>query len=279
MNDGARNHQIILVGVVHGDPEGYDKLIQLLRRLGPGGITVEVSDYSRQYRRRHQEQWQRQFESARQQLPPEVRTHLALQKVAAQIGFPFEARAAAAYAKAHGSPWHAIDLNAISREHLPWYAKGLLSPDNLRQLTATPDADWREYILQEYRRARRILEADWNQQCLPIAENDFPYGGERVRARGESKTDQYLKLKSLALIPQTTLREKVLAHRVARLAREWLKIVHVGGWEHLLRSKERWTMADFLARWRPQGLLLDDALELHVSECSEQGGKALASGL
>jgi len=68
------------------------------------------------------------------------------------------------------------------------------------------------------------------------------------------------------MTPQTTLREKVLAHRVARLAREWPKIVHVGGWEHLLRSEERWTMADFLAHWRPQILLLDQGVELHVPE-------------
>ncbi len=30
------------------------------------------------------------------------------------------------------------------------------------------------------------------------------------------------------------MREKVLAHRVGRLAKQWLRVVHVGGWEHLI---------------------------------------------
>ncbi len=94
--------EITLVGVVHGDPEGYDKLTRLFQRLRPRGLSVEISEYSRRYRRHHQAQWRRQFESARQVVPPEARTHLALQKLAAQIAFPFEAKAAAAYAREHG---------------------------------------------------------------------------------------------------------------------------------------------------------------------------------
>ena len=76
--------------------------------------------------------------------------------------------------------------------------------------------------------------------------------------------------------PQTTLREKVLARRVARLAKAWSKIVHVGGWEHLVRSEENinlisvtqssvlspqssvQTMADFLAALQPEIVLLDE---------------------
>ena len=237
MNAGARHPEIILVGVVHGDPEGYDKLHRLFERVRPRLISVELSQYSRNYRRRRQAQWQRQFKSASRLLPPELRQHLALQKVAAQIAFPFEARAAEAYARKHGAPWRAIDLNSISREHLPHYETELLTPDNLRQLTSTPDGDWRDYIRQEYCRARRILQGSRSKMIHPA---------------------------SAIPAPQSTLREKVLAHRVARLAREWSKIVHVGGWEHLLRSQERQTMADFLAPWRPELLLLDDELKLEL---------------
>lgn len=234
MNKTAGYPDITLVGVVHGDPEGYDKLKELFRRLRPLGISVEISEYSRRYRRHHQAQWQRQFESARQVLPPEVRNHLALQKLAAQIAFPFEAKAAAAYAREHGLTWRAIDLNSIAREHLPCYATQLLSPDNLRQLITTPDGDWQDYIRREYCRARRISPAC---QALTL----HPAG--------------------MASAPQATLREKVLAHRVVLLAKEWSKIVHVGGWEHMLRSGESRTMADFLAPWRPEVILLDDARE------------------
>ena len=97
--------------------------------------------------------------------------------------------------------------------------------------------NWRDYIRWEYCRARRILSAG-----LALTLN--PAG--------------------MAPASQTTLREKVLAHRVALLAKEWSKIVHVGGWEHLLRSGESRTMADFLAPWRPEVFLLDDAWELRI---------------
>lgn len=238
MKAGARNSEIILVGVVHGDPEGYDKLHRLLERVRPRLISVELSQYSRKYRCRRQAQWQRQFKSSRRLLPPELRQHLALQKVAAQIAFPFEARAAEAYAKKQGVPWRAIDLNSISREHLPHYETELLTLDNLRQLTSTPDNDWQDYISQEYCRARRILQGSWSKLIYP--ESAIPAS-------------------------QATLREKVMAHRVARLAREWSKIIHVGGWEHLLMSQERQTMADFLAHWRPKLLLLDDELDFQIA--------------
>ncbi len=135
------------------------------------------------------------------------------------------------------STWRAIDLNNIAREHLPHYETELLSPDNLRRLITTPDGDWRDYIRREYCRARRILPAG---QAMTL----HPAG--------------------MAPAPQTTLREKVLAHRVAQLAQEWANIVHVGGWEHMLRSGESRTMADHLAPWRPQIFLLDDAWELRI---------------
>jgi hypothetical protein len=234
--------EIILAGVVHGDPKGYDKLTRLFQRSKPRLISVEISEYSWRYRRRRQARWQRQFQLACQALPPEMRRHLALQKVAAQIAYPFEVTAAEDYAREHGAAWRAVDLNRIAREHLPRYETELLHPENLRRLVLTEDGDWQEYIRQEYRRARRGLQAGRDREFKP---------------------------KGCALLPQRTLREKVLARRVARLAKAWSKIVHVGGWEHLIRSEENTnlisvpqsstkTMADFLAVLRPEIVLLDE---------------------
>jgi hypothetical protein len=226
--------EIILVGVVHGDPEGYNKLTGLLRRTGPRVISVEISEYSWRYRRGRQARWRRQFQLAGQALPPEQRRHLALQKVAAQIAYPFEVKAAEDYARKYGAAWRAVDLNRMAQAHLPRYEAELLSPDNLRFLISTEDGDWQEHIRQEYQRARRALQAGRNRRCMSTA----------GRVRGD-------------LSALTTLREKVLAHRVARLAREWSKIVHVGGWEHLVRWETPQTMADFLAALLPVRVLLD----------------------
>ena len=123
---GPSIRKIILVGVVHGDPGGYDKLKRLLTRTRPRLISVEISEYSWRYRRRWQARWQRQFQLASQALPPELRRHLALQKVAAQIACPFEVKAAEDYAREHGAAWRAVDLNRIARENLPRYAGGII---------------------------------------------------------------------------------------------------------------------------------------------------------
>ncbi len=72
--------EIFLIGVVHGDPMGYERAWTLLNRLQPRIVTVEISRYSLAYRRRHTETWQRQFAAARQQLPAVARQHPALQR-------------------------------------------------------------------------------------------------------------------------------------------------------------------------------------------------------
>jgi hypothetical protein len=234
MDEGAEGPEIILVGVVHGDPGGYDKLINLFDRVRPRVISVEISEYSWRYRRSREAWWQRRFQQSLQSLPPDQRKHLALKKVAAQIAPPFEARAAEDYAQQHGVAWQAVDIKAIAREHLARYGEELLSPDNLGNLVLTPDGDWGEYIRQEYRRARRVLQTG-------------PGGGF-----GWADT---------VVSPQAAKREKVLAVRVRRLAKQWLRVVHVGGWEHLTRLGPRKTMADYLAAWSPQLLLLDEAIK------------------
>lgn len=225
MNDKSG---LILVGVVHGDPNGYDKLSHLLNQLRPGLITLEISDYSWHWRRRWEAAWLKQFHRARRSLPPEQQGHLALHRVAAQIAMPFEVRAAAAYGRRQGIAWQAVDLKALARQHLPLYHQELLRADNLRALTMTADSDWGDYTRREYRRACQVLQTG--------------------RPGGTALPDS----------PLASLREKVLARRVAHLAKQWRRVVHVGGWEHLLRSGPKKTMADFLAPLQPQRLLLDE---------------------
>jgi hypothetical protein len=223
--------EIILVGVVHGDPQGYNKAMALLEELRPAAVGVEISRYSWDYRRRWVRRWQEQFRAAQAALPPAHRQHLALQRLAAQIALPFEVRAAAAYARCHRRVWAPLDINAISREHLPRYHRELLTPENLRHLTADPDGSLAAFIRREYDRAVHLLGrpgAPW-PRCL-------------------------------AVDPQSTMREKVLAHRLRRLAQQWSRVVHFGGWEHLIYTGGHHTLADLLAPWEPQRLLLSSPL-------------------
>lgn len=230
MAGGEERAGILLVGVVHGDPGGYEKILRLFERVRPRAISVEISEYSWRYRRSREIQWQRQFQLSRQSLPEEQRRHVALERVAAQIACPFEVRAAEEYARGHGVGWQAVDLNSLAREHLPRYEAELLSQENLGSLVLTPDGDWGEHIRQEYQRARVALQTGRSSMFDIL-------GG--------------------AQSPQVSLREKVLAYRVARLAKQRLRVVHVSGWEHLVMSGPRKTMADFLAGMRPRRVLLD----------------------
>jgi len=219
--------EIILVGVVHGDPQGYNKTMDLLAEQQPAAVSVEISRFSWHYRRRWSRRWQAQFLAAQATLPPAQRHHLALQRLAAQIAMPFEVRAAAAYARRHSLEWQPVDINAISKEHLPRYHRELLTPENLRQLVATPDGSWSTHIRREYERAAHLL--------------GHP---------------QPLWLRPPGWDSQTSMREKVLAHRLRRLAQQWSPLVHLGGWEHLLWTGGQRTLADLLAPWEPQRLLL-----------------------
>ncbi len=220
--------EIILVGVVHRDPQGFDKAMDLLAELRPLVVSVEISPFSWHWRRRWQARWQAQFQAGLATLPPARRRHVAVQQVAAQIALPFEARAAVEYARRCRLTWQAVDINALAREHLPRYRSELLQPENLRHLTATPDGDLPTLVRREYERAARLLR-------LPAALLPLGPGGTA---------------------PQQTLREKVMAARITRLARRWSPLVHLGGWEHLVYTGEFLTLADFLARWQPQRLLL-----------------------
>ncbi|AEB08599.1 hypothetical protein [Desulfobacca acetoxidans] len=227
--------EIFLVGVVHGDPEGHDKALELLAKVRPRVISVEISDFSLLYRWRYQSRWHLRFQDLLKTLTPAEQRHPALKKVAAQIDYPFEVQAAQDYAGQHGIPWQAVDLNCIAREHLPRYRRELLTLDNLRNLTLTADGDWRQYILREYKRARRAI-----------------YGRPMI-----TPTALFSKPS-----PQAAMREKIMARRIKRLACTYNRLVHLGGWEHLAPRPERDSLADWLASGRPRIVLLDDRKDL-----------------
>ena len=218
---------IFLIGVVHGDPQGYTRAWTLLHRLQPRVITVEISRFSLAYRKRQTAVWQQQLETARRELPAQQREHLALTRIAAQIAWPFEAAVAAAYATEAGIPWEPVDLNLLSRRHLPLYSRELLTSANLRALVLTPDGEWEEDIRQQYRQAAKAL-AQTEAPALP----------------------------GLTASPYQRLREKILAMRLRRLAKQWGRLVHFGGWEHLKLASSPRTLASYLQKQQPVRLLL-----------------------
>lgn len=220
---------LILVGTVHGDPEGYRRAWRLLRRAQPEVITVEISRFSLRYRQKQKPLWDRRFRQALSSLRPEARQHLALRRIAAQLAWPFEVQAAQEYARQQGIRWQPIDIGRLARSHLPRYSHELLSPDNFQHLLLTEYGDWEQYIEGEYRRAHRALSCpDCFAGLVP------PHW----------------------MSPENAVRERVLARRLRALSRNASRLVHLGGWTHLLTSTGWPTLAQLLNDLHPRCFLL-----------------------
>jgi hypothetical protein len=231
---------LILVGTVHGDPQGYVRAGKLLHYLRPDLVTVEISPFSLRYRLRHGPRWQRQLARTLADLPPAAASHLAMQRLTAQVALPFEVQAARDYRRQAGVPWRPLDLGAPARRHLPRYALELLSPGNLRALLTTADGSLEEFIATEFRRARLALaRPPWRL---------FPLSNQ-----------------------ETLRRERVLARRLRRLAGRYHRVVHLGGWEHVVGWQDSAGLWQGVADLHPRRLLLEEADDLPAGQRVSSG--------
>jgi hypothetical protein len=228
MCEANPGHRLILIGTVHGDPQGYERAWTLLQGLRPDLVTVEISPFSRRYRLRHEGRWQRQLHQSLAQLPAGAERHLAIQRLAAQVALPFEVRAAGDYRRRFGVPWRPLDLGFLSKRHLPRFGAELLSPANLQALLDTADGTLEEYVASEYHRARLALGHAPRRPFSPGA-------------------------------PETRRRERLLARRLRRLVARYTRVVHLGGWEHLIDWQDSSGLWQDLADLTPARLLLDEA--------------------
>jgi hypothetical protein len=226
--EDSANCGLILVGTVHGDPRGRARAGKLLHHLGPDLVTVEISPFSLGYRLKHGGGWQRQLAAALAALPAGAERHLAVQRLAAQVALPFEVRAAGEYSRRLNVPWRALDLGFLSRRHLPRYATELLSLANLEALLATADGDLEDFVAGQFRRARQALAGAPRRRIFPG-------------------------------VPETVRRERFLARRLRRLAARHRRVVHLGGWEHLVAWEGSPGLWPDLADLKPGRVLLDEA--------------------
>jgi hypothetical protein len=223
----AASARLTVAGAVHGDPHGYERAWKLLDFVRPDLISVEISPFSLHYRRRREKYWLKQLSRALAGLPESARDHLALKRLEAQIRLPFEARAARDWGRAFNIPWRAVDLGELSRRHLPFYSRELLSPDNLKSLLSQPNGSMEEYVREEFQRARMA----WEHRSGRLPGLDH---------RGVLN------------------REGFLARRLRHLAARG-RVVHLGGWEHLVSWQDGQGLWPWLADLHPARLLLEDA--------------------
>ncbi|MEJ2226472.1 MAG: hypothetical protein P8X49_15195 [Syntrophobacterales bacterium] len=189
---------------------------------------MEISPFSVRYRRREEGNWRRRLQKTLQALPPEAATHVAVARVAAQASLPFEYRVARDWGRAHQVPVKLLDAGGVARRHLPRFKEELLTPENLGYLCEVgTSGTLEEFVAQEFHRARRAREGKLRR--LP-----------GLNGVGHGK------------------RERLWASRLGRLAATNQKIVHLGGWEHLVPWPDGGGLFHLLADLQPSVMLLEE---------------------
>jgi hypothetical protein len=184
---------LILVGTVHLDPGGYDRLKSLLFELKPETVCVDVSLYALEFRKTVGREYRSLLDNFKRvdgSLPP------ALAAVDVQLQVPFEYQAADDYGLRRGARVVPIGNSTQSQKLLAHLSRELMTTDNLVKLASREEPGLPEQVENEWERARRH------------------YLQGSTTAGGLLRSD------------------KRLARQIKEYAgRE--PVVHVGGWEHL----------------------------------------------
>jgi len=223
----------LLVGTVHRDPRGGDKLVRLLQQEQPAAISVEISPYARIFRAQRSAAFRATLRENLKRIHEEEKfswreifSHSAIRGIFFLLKEPYEWRTAEAYARQTGIVLADIDLSRYSEERLS-HLPELVSGENLRALLRLSSPDLTEEIKAHYNRARFLFS---HPPSL------WPQG------------------------PEEREREAFLAEGIRRLVREasGQKVLHIGGWEHLLEIPGRTSLYELLRDLRPTRILLSD---------------------
>jgi hypothetical protein len=221
---------LVMIGTVHRDPRGVGKLLRILERESPDLITVEISPYALEFRERQAfclrtalKENLKNIRREEEELFPRLVSRGEIQGIFLLLKVPFEWRGAEQYAGRRQIGLKPIDLSAYSKERLSRISE-LIRPDNLRALLRDPQPSIEKQVGRQYARARAL----WH---LPAGKG---FKSAEIQER-----------------------EKHMAEEIRRLREEdrKRKILHIGGWEHLLPASSLFAR---LQDCNPRRLLLGD---------------------
>lgn len=232
-----RERELILIGTVHGDPDGMVPLLRLLRHESPAHVAVEVSPYGLSFRQRNGRRLLRRLARRLRRVVSAsgspVKRWGQVQAISAQIRFPFEYRASLRYCRDAGAILSCLDLSSLSKHLIQGGWEELIDRKNIENLCQENPESLQERTTRAYALAARLLKEKEEARLF-------------VSIRGWQKDVAWQR------------REALLATGLERrwTAMETGSLAYVGGWQHLLCAAESGTLFERLAYLQPRRLLL-----------------------
>ncbi|MCX5898001.1 MAG: hypothetical protein NTY29_07390, partial [Proteobacteria bacterium] len=232
-NGESISARLVLVGTVHHDPHGYDKLQRLLAVVQPDIITLELSPYGRGFRTKHSRKLSQRILSRIPVVAGRDLLPAPLEQLLATIVFPFEYQAVRDYAASRSVPFYCIDLSHVSRRKVRMLKAEALTNHNIKMLLALPDKELQDSVNMCYKRAAAVWREHQGCQRLPY----------------------------LAADPSAVERDEHMSRRLRNLCKQLPKktIVHIAGWEHGANSSGPSNRDGLLRELCPRRILLDEA--------------------
>ncbi len=143
MHEGRadRDSQFIMLGLIHGDPEGMAILARSLERLRPDVITLEFSRYGLHFRQMNGACLKKRLRDAVRSMGLMAGEHQCpapLQSLLSYLSLPYEFTAASDYSQRTGVSLHLVDGDLFSWLRLRDVDK-VVDRDNLEALARSPE--------------------------------------------------------------------------------------------------------------------------------------------
>ncbi|MDP8255362.1 MAG: hypothetical protein P9M14_06405 [Candidatus Alcyoniella australis] len=214
---GPADSRLILVGLVHLDPEGFRRLGDLLARIQPDAVTVEASRHGLDFRVSNGQGMLNEVGRTINKLavvPDAVAGsdeqaatitrmlgHGAIESIRRQMRIPFEVRAVRDYCRRIGANWEPIDSDEHSRRETANWSE-LTCPANIARLLQTEHYNLADAVRQQTKLALSALNGE--------------------STAGEPPPDLFQ-------------RDRLMAARIGELLASGPgRITHIGGWRHII---------------------------------------------
>jgi hypothetical protein len=245
-------NKLILLGTVHRDPAGKKRLFDMLARIRPTAISLEVSPASIALRQKLGPGWIRLYKRRIKELTSDAGCSLGqmmlgspLRGVFEYLRLPYEYRAAVEYAKTSALPVFLLDDSELAASYLNRVESEILTRENMNLLArAAKERTLAQEVDGEYSKAKNII---FNHELS----NGPKVSDMEAWARREAGLSQKLRLLHQGLVRRaghaTRGRELVAGLIIAPEAVGYIPEivdlpedtvhVYVGGWEHLVEER------------------------------------------